>query len=68
MRSILHIDFDSFFASCEQHFNPNLRGKPIGITAENGRNAVIAASREAKNECAVLVFSQVYSSHPIYLD
>ena len=48
LRTIIHIDFDSFFASCEQHFNPNLRGKPIGITAENGRNAVIAASREAK--------------------
>lgn len=48
MRSILHVDFDSFFASCEQHFNPNLRGKPIGVTAENGRNCVIAASREAK--------------------
>ncbi len=48
MRSILHVDFDSFFASCEQHFNPNLRGRPIGITAENGRNCVIAASREAK--------------------
>ncbi len=48
MRTILHVDFDSFFASCEQHFNPNLRGKPIGVTAENGRNAVIAASREAK--------------------
>ncbi|HVZ12113.1 MAG TPA: DNA polymerase IV [Patescibacteria group bacterium] len=49
-RTILHIDFDSFFASCEQHFNPNLRHKPIGITAENGRNAVIAASREAKKK------------------
>ena len=48
MRTILHVDFDSFFASCEQHFNPNLRGKPIGVTAENGRNCVIAASREAK--------------------
>lgn len=48
MRSILHVDFDSFFASCEQHFNPNLRSKPIGVTAENGRNAIIAASREAK--------------------
>jgi DNA polymerase-4 len=47
-RTILHVDFDSFFASCEQHFNPNLRGKPIGVTAENGRNCVIAASREAK--------------------
>lgn len=47
-RVILHVDFDSFFASCEQHFNPNLRGKPIGVTAENGRTCIIAASREAK--------------------
>lgn len=47
-RTILHIDFDSFFASCEQHFNPNLRGKPIGVTAANGRTCIIAASREAK--------------------
>jgi DNA polymerase-4 len=46
--TILHIDFDSFFASCEQQFNPNLRGKPIAITATNGRNCIIAASREAK--------------------
>lgn len=47
-RHILCIDFDSFFASCEQHFNPLLRNKPIGVTATNGRTCVIAASREAK--------------------
>lgn len=47
-RIILHIDFDSFFASCEQQFNPQLRGKPIGVTATNGRTCIIAASREAK--------------------
>lgn len=48
MRVILHIDFDSFFASCEQQFNPKFRGKPIGVTAANGRTCIIAASREAK--------------------
>lgn len=47
-RTILHIDFDSFFASVEQQYNPKLRGKPIGITATNGRTCIIAASREAK--------------------
>lgn len=47
-KTIFHIDFDSFFASCEQQFNPALRGKPIGVTATNGRTCIIAASREAK--------------------
>lgn len=45
---ILHIDFDSFFASVEQQFNPQLRNKPLGVTAASSRSAVIAASREAK--------------------
>lgn len=47
-RIILHIDFDSYFASCEQQFDVSLRGKPIGVTATNGRTCIIAASREAK--------------------
>lgn len=45
---ILHIDFDSYFASCEQQFDPKLRGRPIGVTATNGRTCIIAASRQAK--------------------
>jgi len=45
---ILHIDFDSYFASCEQQFNPKLRGKPIGVTAQNGRTCIITDSRQAK--------------------
>ncbi len=47
-RKILHIDFDSFFASVEQQYNPVFRGKPLGVTATNGRTCIIAASREAK--------------------
>ncbi|MEK7570854.1 MAG: DNA polymerase IV [Patescibacteria group bacterium] len=49
-RVILHIDFDSFFASVEQQDNPLLRGKPIGVTAQNGRNCIIAASVQAKQK------------------
>ncbi len=48
MRTILHIDFDSFFASVEQQHNPIFRNKPLGVTATNGRNCIIASSREAK--------------------
>src|SRR5258708_6079183 len=47
-RIILHIDFDSFFASVEQQYNPLLRHRPVGVTAHNGRSAIIAASKEAK--------------------
>ncbi len=48
MRTIIHIDFDSFFASVEQQYNPALRGRPMGVTAANGRTCIIASSREAK--------------------
>lgn len=48
MKTILHIDFDSFFASVEQEDNPKLRNKPIGVTAAHSRTAIIAASKEAK--------------------
>ncbi len=45
---ILHIDFDSFFASVEQQYRPEIRGKPMGVTAANSRTCIIASSREAK--------------------
>lgn len=47
--SVLYLDFDSFFASAEQHLRPELRGWPVGVVPlESEYTSLIAASREAK--------------------
>jgi DNA polymerase-4/DNA polymerase V len=45
-RAIVHIDGDTFFASCEVAMNPSLRGKPVVTGKERG--IVSSLSREAK--------------------
>jgi DNA polymerase-4 len=46
----IYIDMNSFFASVEQHEEPALRGKPVGITAMEGDvGCLVAASYEAKD-------------------
>lgn len=45
---ILHIDCNSFYASCERAFRPDLRGKPV-IVLSNNDGIVVAANREAKD-------------------
>ncbi len=45
----LFLDMNAFFASCEQHRRPELRGRPVGVTpTPKPSGCVIAASYEAK--------------------
>ena len=77
----LAVDFNSFFASCEQQENPRLRGKPVAVLpVMTDSSCVIAASyaakafgvktgtgvREAKKLCPEL---QLIESRPgVYID
>lgn len=46
---ILHVDADSFFASCEIALNPALQGRPVWVGGgRRGDGIVIAANRIAK--------------------
>jgi len=41
------VDCDSFFVSCEQKVNPELKGKPVCVLSGHGQ-CIISRSREAK--------------------
>jgi DNA polymerase-4 len=46
---ILHVDGDSFFASCEMALDPELEGRPVWVGGgRHGDGIVIAANRAAK--------------------
>lgn len=49
-RTIFHIDMNSFFASCEQALNPELKKRPliVGGDPKTRRGIVLAASYDAK--------------------
>src|ERR1700744_154865 len=50
MNRILHVDGDSFFASCEIALDPKLQGRAVWVGGgRRGDGIVIAANRVAKN-------------------
>ena len=46
-RIIALVDCDSFFVSCEQALNPELKGKPVCVLSNN-EGCVVSRSKEAK--------------------
>lgn len=50
MRTILHSDCNSFYASVESLYHPNLKGKPLAVAgdAENRHGIILAKNEEAK--------------------
>lgn len=60
MPVIVHIDMNSFFASCEVKRNPSLKGKKLIIGGMGRRSIVSAASYEAK-------ICGIYTTMPMYM-
>ena len=50
-RVILHVDMNSFYASVEMAYDPNLKGKPLAIAGnvEERRGIIVTCSYEARN-------------------
>ena len=48
MKSIVHLDLDTFFISCERLLEPKLNGKPVLVGGVTDRGVVASCSYEAR--------------------
>lgn len=69
---IFHIDMDAFFASIEQHDNPEFKGKPVIVGALPGNRGVVSAACYEARKYGIhsaMPINQAYSRCPqgIYL-
>jgi DNA polymerase V len=53
------VDCNSFYASCEQVFRPDLQGRPV-VVLSNNDGCVIAANKEAKALAHIPMFQPVF--------
>ncbi len=53
------VDCNSFYATCEQVFRPDLWGKPV-VVLSNNDGCVIAANKEAKDLSEIPMFEPVF--------
>jgi len=53
------VDCNSFYASCEQVFRPDLAGKPV-VVLSNNDGCIIAANKEAKALTHIPMFEPVF--------
>lgn len=63
---IAMVDCNSFYASCEQVFRPDLWGKPV-VVLSNNDGCVIAANKEAKQLTHIPMFEPVFKIRDILL-
>lgn len=64
----LFMDMNGYFASCEQHLQPELRGRPVAVTPVLVRSGCCIAANHAAKKCGVRVGCSVEEARRICPD
>ncbi|MCM4157165.1 Y-family DNA polymerase [Gramella sp. AN32] len=60
------VDCNSFYASCEQVFRPDLLGKPV-VVLSNNDGCIIAANKEAKSLANIPMYEPVFKIREVLI-